>query len=455
MARQRPTDWHGPDFPGSAPDGDYEPTLLRVMVTERHWQKYPTFERQFRHAAVKLAKEQDEEELKKVTVSSRQFERWYSGKVKTEPHPDACRILESMFGRPVSELFAPATRSALETLSGSGANESHSASGDDASDHDIVGMAEGVRLRMADVLTATAKPDIDYMMEGVSQHAVDSIQTPPDTMLRRLVVDYDQARQFLGGRLPLRYQRDLYRATAQLSVLVADVLMVLGKSHHAESWHEQARRAADETEDDILRAHVRALAAMLPLYYGEPQATVRLAQEAQGIIGNRRHAVRALAPTLEALAHAQLDDYESSCSSLEIARRSFDELETEHKAESVFGFSERRWRFYESRALSLADDIPSAMAAQERAMALYPPEVVGDRALLRLDVARCMVRLGDISAGLQVARTMLLGMPAEHRSDIFLRYAWNVVSVVPARLRTLPAVVESCELLRSLAPPPL
>jgi hypothetical protein len=46
-------------------------------------------------------------------------------------------------------------------------------------------------------------------------------------------------------------------------------------------------------------------------------------------------------------------------------------------------------------------------------------------------------------------------MPAEHRSDIFLRYAWNVVSVVPARLRTLPTVVEYCDLLRSLAPPAL
>lgn len=455
MARQRPTDWHSPDLPGPDPDGEYEPTLLRVMVTDRHWQRFPTFERQFRNAASKLAREQDEPELKKVTVSPRQFERWYSGKVKTEPHPDACRILESMFGRPVSELFAPATRSTLETLSGSGVNEPHPTSGDDVSNHAIIGMAEGARLRMADVLTATAKPDIDYVMEGVSQHAVDSIQTPPETMLRRLVVDYDQARQFLGERLPLRHQRDLYRATAQLSVLVADVLMVLGKPHHAESWHEQARRAADETGDDILRAHVRVLAAMLPLYYGEPQATVRLAQEAQGIIEDRRHAVRALAPTLEALAHAQLGDPESSCSALEIARRSFDELGAEQRAESVFGFSERRWRFYESRALSLGDNIPSAMAAQEQAMALYPPEIVGDRALLQLDVARCMVRLEDIAAGLQVASAVLLRMPAEHRSDIFLRYAWNVVSVVPVRLRTLPTVVEYCELLRSLAPPAL
>src|SRR6185437_13087114 len=86
----------------------YEPTALRILVTERHWQKFMTFERQFRRAARELAELQDEPELAKVTVSARQFERWYSGKVKTTPHPDACRILEFMFDLPVARLLAPA-----------------------------------------------------------------------------------------------------------------------------------------------------------------------------------------------------------------------------------------------------------------------------------------------------------------------------------------------------------
>ncbi len=99
-------------------DGDrhaYAPTLLRTLVTERHWQKYPTFERQFRKAAQMLADEHREPELAKVTVSPRQFERWYAGKVKTEPYPDACRILEFMFGVPVARLLAPA-RAAESTV---------------------------------------------------------------------------------------------------------------------------------------------------------------------------------------------------------------------------------------------------------------------------------------------------------------------------------------------------
>ena len=35
-----------------------EPTLLRVLITERHWQKFETFEAQFRRAAHELAGQQ-------------------------------------------------------------------------------------------------------------------------------------------------------------------------------------------------------------------------------------------------------------------------------------------------------------------------------------------------------------------------------------------------------------
>ncbi len=83
------------------------PTLLRALITQRHWQKFATFEAQFRRSAAELSEIAGEPALKKLTVSPRQFERWYSGKVKTEPYPDACRVLEHMFGHPVHQLLAP------------------------------------------------------------------------------------------------------------------------------------------------------------------------------------------------------------------------------------------------------------------------------------------------------------------------------------------------------------
>jgi transcriptional regulator with XRE-family HTH domain len=83
-----------------------QPTLLRTLIVQRHWQSFRAFQTQFRRAARELAERERDPGLAKVTVSSRQWERWYSGNVKTEPYPDASRVLEHMFGYPVQQLLA-------------------------------------------------------------------------------------------------------------------------------------------------------------------------------------------------------------------------------------------------------------------------------------------------------------------------------------------------------------
>ena len=92
-----------------------EPTLLRTLITARHWQRYETFAVQFKRAAKKLADEEGKEELAKMSVSARQLERRYGGKLRTLPHPDACRILEHIFGYPVRQLLAPGDPPSQET----------------------------------------------------------------------------------------------------------------------------------------------------------------------------------------------------------------------------------------------------------------------------------------------------------------------------------------------------
>jgi hypothetical protein len=81
-------------------------TLLRALVMAKHWQKFETFQAQFRRAAEELAAQTGEPGLAKVTVSSRQYERWIYGSLKREPWPDACRILEqeSYCSSPVAAL---------------------------------------------------------------------------------------------------------------------------------------------------------------------------------------------------------------------------------------------------------------------------------------------------------------------------------------------------------------
>src|SRR6266498_2043711 len=83
------------------------PTLLRLLVVRRHWQKYETFVTQYLHAAGELAARDHDPRLRGISIAKRQFERWLAGTVKTIPYPDHCRVLEYLFGHPVEELFAP------------------------------------------------------------------------------------------------------------------------------------------------------------------------------------------------------------------------------------------------------------------------------------------------------------------------------------------------------------
>lgn len=102
-ATARPADPTGQPVMPAEPG---RPTLLRTLIAERHWQNFRAFEAQFRRAARELSERERDPDLAKLTVSSRQWERWYSGNVKTEPYPDACRVLEHMFGYPVQQLLA-------------------------------------------------------------------------------------------------------------------------------------------------------------------------------------------------------------------------------------------------------------------------------------------------------------------------------------------------------------
>ena len=83
------------------------PTLLRMLVGQRHWQKYETFRRQYENAANALAIEDSDPRLRGLSIAKRQFERWLAGKLKTRPYPDHGRVLEHLFGRSIDELMAP------------------------------------------------------------------------------------------------------------------------------------------------------------------------------------------------------------------------------------------------------------------------------------------------------------------------------------------------------------
>lgn len=85
-----------------------QPTLLRHLIREHHWQNFRTFEIQFQNAAKEVGERDHEPHVASLTVSRRQWERWYSGTVKTEPHPDAC--LSICLAIPSASFWPPTAR---------------------------------------------------------------------------------------------------------------------------------------------------------------------------------------------------------------------------------------------------------------------------------------------------------------------------------------------------------
>lgn len=133
-----------------------------------------------------------------------------------------------------------------------------------------------------------------------------------------------------------------------------------------------------------------------------------------------------------------------------MARNAF-EGGVDQQAESVFGFSERRFLFYQGRTLTRLRKHKLATCVYEQALTLYPRDVPGDPTLIRLDQASDLVRGGDVPQGIGLAQKTLMTLPVEHRANIFVRAGYSALEDVPHIQRKMTIVREYAGFLRSLS----
>lgn len=91
--------------------------LLRLLMTERHWQSHARFCREYDRAARSV-----DPSLEGTAPGRAQLHRWLSGRLKGLPYPSHCLVLEAMFpGWTVQQLFSavqsddPAVARAIRT----------------------------------------------------------------------------------------------------------------------------------------------------------------------------------------------------------------------------------------------------------------------------------------------------------------------------------------------------
>ena len=376
------------------------------------------------------------------TLSARHVQRLAAGRLTSEQlRPATARLLEKFFESSIDELLASPEHTPHKEAEPSVQTSELSTQGSD-----LLAQVDRTRHMMDRAITerSVTPAQVDNIDQMVRLHAQACVRMPPLVMLRRLVADFDDLRRLVSQvQSPTTLVR-LYACSARIGALVADELMVLGETHRAWSWHHSATVAAEETGLSELGLQVRSLGILIPLYSGNSRQALSMAVEAcdpSGFIVKRSSPAYALAVTLKALILTQLGSINNECrAALDESGESFARLDRAGKTDSVFGFSERRWRFYRARTFAELGQFDQAWDAQDCALELYPTDVVGDPTIIRLDRALCLVRRNEIDTGCQLAADTLSSLPPEHRASIFLEYSKKILAAVPEKYSTRQSV---------------
>jgi hypothetical protein len=451
-----------------------EPTLLRVLITGRHWQKFETFEAQFSRAAAKLAAEEGEPGLKNMAVSRRQFERWCAGKVKTLPYPGACRVLERMFGYPVNQLLGSASQQTsqisqvpqrpdaalitpaekeryrparevegtpLRVIAPAPAwalrEEAHDQYGSWASAGSALPDTERiVNMATRRALQFSASADnsnvggqsLEMLRGEVGRLAVAYPQQPLPTIIGDIVTLQDMIFSLLEGRQRPRETRDLYVIGGLVSGMLAKAAHDLRDPHTAMTHARTGLLCAENAEHSALAAWVRGLESLIAYWADRPREALEYARAGADVPGVRGSTSVWLA-SLEARAWSVLGDATESQRAIERAadlrestvRDDLDELG------GMCNFSRPRQLYYAADAsASLPAHYSGTAVLLERAEQ-YATDAIGayasapedeksfgDEAGSRTDLAISRIRSDDLD-GAQEALEPVIGLPVSQR----------------------------------------
>ena len=496
------------DTPSAGDSGSGPATLLRVLVKQRHWQKFETFQAQFTRVARNLAQREEEPWLAGVTVSRRSWDRWMTGNVKTEPRPDACRVLEHMFGYPVGDLLAPASEASVlrireearQTTGAPHGNDPGGAVKDQARTIDALSPAssgtdplegtpvtspardgtwdvedmerrellrllgsmaavaplagglnaETVRRNLDSSLNApTIKSDVDEWERVLAQYSAGNWRVPPAVVLPGLLADMDEA-QLRLKEAPEQLRPPMARVCGYLGALAAMNYFNAGDEQSANRYWRTALRIIDQSDDRSAQAELRAHRAMFLLLGAQPSpsAGLALADEAVGIGGGKPCAGTANGYAGRAQALALLGGHGESAQTLQDLSDTFARMpEAQGSARSSWGYSEQSLRFIEGFVYASAGRVPEASRALDAGRSLIPDGQWIAATSFEVTRGLSLIRGGDPSEGARLVVRAVQAMPTGFRASGATRRAALALEAVPADAANVPAVTEARELL--------
>ncbi|GGU44427.1 DNA-binding protein [Streptomyces violascens] len=378
-------------------------TLLKVLVDQRRW-RYRDFEREFRCAAARVL----DEGVRNLTVSEAQFRRWTAGKVETLPSPEACAVLEHMFGVPAAALFdlppsvAPEPAFNLED--------------------EIAMTARDAQNEAAEAAAASiSDTTLDQLRDDVATLARSYTATAPFDVFNRARELREEAEAARGRTQVPAQAQDLLIVAGQACALLATAAFDLGSLDGAKRLCRSAALYGETARFDPLRAFAGGTLAYLAYFSNQPAEAARLARRAQTFTGVGDVARCRLA-AIEARAFGYLGDPVSTQRALDVSQADGQGL-TDDLHDTVageFGFSAERLAMSNASTCLLLGDGDQAETSAVRALELAarrPPaqrsvRVIGGAAA---DLAAARLLRGDLD-GAADALERVWAVPRDQRA---------------------------------------
>jgi transcriptional regulator with XRE-family HTH domain len=299
-------------------------------------------------------------------------------------------------------------------------------------------------------IEAFIEPNNDLALEDWEriawEYGYTVVRQAPGHVVADLAVDLHELRRLFRRSTDPRVRAGLLGVSAQLSAWMADELHSLGMLGPAWRWWRTARTAADQSGDRDLRVWVRAREAFNAFHSVRPATSVlALADEAVHIAAGTPSLGLVEAHKNRAYAFMRQGDETKARVALDDMRRAFEGLpgDVASDVHSLWGWPERIMYMVDSHIYT-AFGAPEAASAQERALALYPPQWRTDVTRIKLLQSITLIRDGDIGDGLQHAGTAMMAIrQGIHGHQSVLWAGRQVLDALPDdRARALPAAKE-------------
>lgn len=449
---------------------DQPKTLLGQLAGQRHWQRYETFRHRFEASARELGERENSGQLSRLSLSQRQFVRWLYGELRTLPRPDACRVVEEMFGRPASELFAPPPRPAdtgvvvsgpVVTPAAERAWESSGAADAPTGDEDAIMAAareSGDFLRFAE--SSNVGPHtIDQFQADIRRLTSVYLNRPVTPIFHEARALRDRAFALLIGRQPPQHTRDLYLIAGTLCGILSYASFDTGQLAAAETQARTALLCAELAGHNGMRAWSRGTLSMIAYWDDRPRDAVVFARSGWDIVPETGESRVRLAAT-EARAQARLgnaaaaeDALTRACSEREAVISGDDVFragvfafplakQIEHASETHLwlGSETQHYRDAEREATEAIQSYLADPAEERR---------IGELCLARLDLADARLHLGQLDGALDEVQNVLATSARRRTEPVSRRLAQLGTRLDRPKLRRSPLALRLREEIRT------